>query len=223
VARAAGFADAIAGRYGMRTTAPGMAMVPRLAVAAGAPARTAPRRILAPLHLRLALAFNWSGGALGRAGGPGTTPHGSRAPRSPRHLIERLAQRTRRIEPELPPSAARHRPSGPHEVERLAPHSAESPGPIGDDRTPVRRTRLDVPTIVHRHAPNVVAAAAVAPADPGHEAGNAPVAPRLPAVARSGPGRPAAGASIDVERVATEVLTVIDRRLAAHRERVGRV
>ena len=123
-------------------------------------------------------------------------------------IAERLASRARRVEPEVPASAG---PGAP-----MAPGSA-----AGTDRP---RPRLDAPSMVLPRTPIPAEPKTDRPARDlnGGDPGVVSMAPRLDAVARRAPGSQPATA-MDVERVATEVLTVIDRRLSAHRERLGRI
>jgi hypothetical protein len=224
-ARSTRLADAIAARYRIRTAASGLAMIRHLPGTGDVnPAGSPPTRVVAPLLLRFALAFNWSGSGIGahdhyRADRRPGTPL-----RTKPHPLARLVERGRRVVPELPRSAT-HRPPG-------SPQRPADPNravlALGDDpsaRLPEPRARLDIPAMVHRRSAAGTIREAAEPATDHDVQSLDPIsiAARLRAKAGRAPAAPPAPTHADIERVATEVLTVIDRRLAAHRERVGRI
>jgi hypothetical protein len=234
--RAARMAQAIARRYAaVRERRGGAGMVLRRPAApvTQRPVRHETRVLVAP-RLELTLAIRREADGLVRIGRPlEPAPRRGRVrlvgPAAGEALVRRLVQRGERGAPDSPPPR--------WEPRRAATTGASMPQVPGGAATPAAAR---APTV--RAVPRVVvqspatAAAPVVPGDapaPGRGRGAPPEGgwsppgqpgPGRREVGRAQPGSGGAPATaVDVARLTDEVVRAIDRRLVAHRERLGRL
>lgn len=216
--RAAVFARAIRQRYGGRTDSwPASSLVFRRLQSGGAS-----YHLHAPFHFQMVsrLSLSWWNQAARAV--PGSVPSGGmvRAPvgeadlvhRQQEVLLQRLIARETRVESVMVAGATA---TPARSVRASEPTAARTVRRLAAEAIPVSPTQ-PVPRVFRRSTAEPASASFSSASPPGH-------AVVQPSLARATPAPLATGlAAGDVSRVTDQVLQLLDRRMTAHHERLGR-
>jgi hypothetical protein len=126
-------------------------------------------------------------------------------PATVRAVVDRVVEKHQRVE-------------GPARPLRALPVSGREAEPLGEPRSRLRGVPVPAAAVAPTPAPTSPGAAMVLRRPAAVSGGEAPAGREL-----ASPSRPGATAAIDVEFLTDRVVAQIDRRIVAHRERLGQI